>query len=48
LNDSKVKPILERMKNEGKIDILEIQRDEYISKKINILIDKGILKLEKL
>ncbi len=48
LNDSKVKPILERMKNEGKIDILEIQKDEYISKRINILIDKGILILEKL
>ena len=48
LKDSKIKPILDRMRNEGKIDILEIQKDDYVSKRINILIDKGILKLQKI
>jgi hypothetical protein len=48
LKDPKIIPIIYKLQSEGKLDIELIQKDEYISKKINILIDKGYLKLQNL
>ena len=48
VNDSKIKPILERLQKEGKIDMNEIMRDPYIASKFKILIDKKILNIQKM
>ena len=48
VNDPKIKPILERLQKEGKIDMNEIMRDPYVSAKFKILIDKKILNIQKM
>ena len=48
INDPKIKPILERLQKEGKIDMNEIMRDPYISAKFKVLIDKKILNIQKM
>ena len=48
INDPKIKPILDRLQIEGKIDIQEIQSDPYIASKFKVLIDKGILNIKKM
>jgi len=48
VNDSKIKPILERLQKEGKIDMNEIMRDPYVATKFKILIDKKILNIQKM
>ena len=48
INDPKIKPILERLQKEGKIDMNEIMRDPYVSAKFKILIDKKILNIQKM
>ena len=48
VNDSKIKPILERLQKEGKIDMNEIMRDPYVASKFKILIDKKILNIQKM
>ena len=48
VNDSKIKPILERLQKEGKIDMNEIMRDPYVAAKFKILIDKKILNIQKM
>ena len=48
VNDPKIKPILERLQREGKIDMNEIMRDPYVSSKFKILIDKKILNIQKM
>ena len=47
INDPKIKPILERLQKEGKIDMNEIMRDPYVSAKFKVLIDKKILNIQK-
>ena len=48
INDPKVKPILERLQKEGRLDINEIQRDPYIASRFKVLIDKKILNIQKM
>ena len=48
INDPKIKPILERLQKEGKLDINEIQRDPYIASRFKVLIDKKILNIQKM
>ncbi len=48
INDPKIKPILDKLQIEGKIDIEEIQRDSYVASKFKVLIDKGILNIKKM
>ena len=48
VNDQKIKPILERLQKEGKIDMNEIMRDPYVASKFKILIDKKILNIQKM
>ena len=48
VNDPKIKPILERLQKEGKIDMNEIMRDPYVAAKFKILIDKKILNIQKI
>ena len=48
MNDPKIKPILERLQKEGKIDMNEIMRDPYVSAKFKVLIDKKILNIQKM
>ena len=48
INDPKIKPILERLQKEGKIDMNEIMRDPYVSSKFKVLIDKKILNIQKM
>ena len=48
INDPKIKPILERLQKEGKIDMNEIMRDPYVAAKFKILIDKKILNIQKM
>ena len=48
VNDPKIKPILERLQKEGKIDMNEIMRDPYVAAKFKILIDKKILNIQKM
>ena len=48
INDPKIKPILERLQKEGKIDMNEIMRDPYVASKFKILIDKKILNIQKM
>jgi len=45
INDPKIKPILERLQKEGRLDINEIQRDPYIASRFKVLIDKKILNI---
>lgn len=47
LKDPKISPILYKLQTEGKLDIEEIQNDKYISTRINKLIDKGVLKIQR-
>ena len=47
INDPKIKPILERLQKEGRIDMNEIQRDPYIASRFRVLIDKKILNIQK-
>jgi len=48
INDPKIKPILERLQKEGRIDMNEIQRDPYIASRFRVLIDKKILNIQKM
>ncbi len=48
INDPKIKPILERLQKEGRIDMNEIQRDPYIASRFKVLIDKKILNIQKM
>ena len=48
INDPKIKPILERLQKEGRLDINEIQRDPYIASRFKVLIDKKILNIKKM
>ena len=48
INDDKIKPILERLQKEGKLDINEIQKDPYIATRFKVLIDKKILNIQKM
>ena len=48
INDPKIKPILERLQKEGKIDMNEIMRDPYVASKFKVLIDKKILNIQKM
>ena len=48
VNDPKIKPILERLQKEGRIDMNEIQRDPYIASRFKVLIDKKILNIQKM
>lgn len=48
VNDPKIKPILERLQKEGRIDMNEIQRDPYVASRFKILIDKKILNIQKM
>ena len=48
VNDPNIKPILERLQKEGKIDMNEIMRDPYVAAKFKILIDKKILNIQKM
>ena len=48
VNDPKIKPILERLQKEGRIDMYEIQRDPYIASRFKVLIDKKILNIQKM
>ena len=48
VNDPKIKPILERLQKEGKIDMNEIMRDPYVASKFKVLIDKKILNIQKM
>ena len=48
INDPKIKPILERLQKEGKIDMNEIMRDPYVSAKFKVLMDKKILNIQKM
>ena len=48
INDPNIKPILQRLQQEGKLDINEIQSDPYVSSRFTILIDKKILNMQKL
>jgi len=48
INDPKIKPILERLQKEGRLDINEIQRDPYIASRFKVLIDKKILNIQKM
>ena len=48
INDPKIKPILDRLQKEGKIDMNEIMRDPYVSAKFKVLIDKKILNIQKM
>ena len=47
MNDPKIKPILERLQKEGRIDMNEIQRDSYITSRFKVLIDKKFLNIQK-
>ena len=48
VNDPKVKPILERLQKEGRLDMNEIQKDPYIASRFRVLIDKKILNIQKM
>ena len=48
INDPKIKPILERLQKEGRLDMNEIQRDPYIASRFKVLIDKKILNIQKM
>lgn len=48
INDPKIKPILERLQKEGRLDINEIQKDPYIASRFKVLIDKKILNIQKM
>ena len=48
INDPKIKHILERLQQEGRLDINEIQRDPYIASRFKVLIDKKILNIQKM
>ena len=48
VNDPKIKPILERLQKEGRLDMNEIQRDPYIASRFKVLIDKKILNIQKM
>ena len=48
VNDPKIKPILERLQKEGRIDMNEIQRDPYVASRFKVLIDKKILNIQKM
>ena len=48
INDPKIKPILERLQKEGRIDMNEIQRDPYIASRFRVLIDKKTLNIQKM
>lgn len=47
VSEPKVKMVIERLQREGKLDVLEIQRDPELAMKIKTLIDKGFLKLQR-
>ena len=48
VNDPKIKPILERLQKEGRLDMNEIQRDPYVASRFRVLIDKKILNIQKM
>ena len=48
INDPKIKPILERLQKEGRLDMNEIQRDPYVASRFKVLIDKKILNIQKM
>ena len=48
VNDPKIKPILERLQKEGRLDMNEIQRDPYVASRVKVLIDKKILNIQKM
>ena len=48
INDPKIKPILQRLQQEGKLDINEIHSDRYVASRFKILIDKKILNIQKM
>ena len=48
INDPKIKPILQRLQQKGKLDINEIQSDPYVASRFKILIDKKILNIQKM
>ena len=48
VNDPKIKPILERLQKEGRLDMNEIQRDPYVASRFKVLIDKKILNIQKM
>jgi hypothetical protein len=47
LNDPKIIPIITKLQNEGKLDIEEVNKDPYLSSRINKLIDKGVFKVQR-
>ncbi len=47
LNDAKIMPILTKLQTEGKLDIEEINKDPYISSRVNKLIEKGVFRVQR-
>lgn len=48
LNDPKVIPFLAKLQQEGKVDIEELNKDPYLAQKINLLVDKKLLNIQKM
>lgn len=48
LNDPKVIPFLAKLQTEGKVDIEELNKDPYLAQKINYLVEKKILNIQKM
>lgn len=47
MNDPKVTKIIQTLQMEGKLDVLEMERDPLLGKKIKTLIDKGVLRIQR-
>jgi len=47
MKDPKVGRIIQTLQTEGKIDVMELERDQLLAKKIKTLIDKGVLRIQK-
>lgn len=47
LMDEKVQTIIKKLQTEGKLDVNEIDKDNELKKKIKVLIDKGLFKVQR-
>ncbi len=47
MKDPKVNFIIQKLQTEGKLDVMELDRDPVLSKKIKTLIDKGVLRIQR-
>lgn len=47
IQDPKVNAIIQKLQLEGKLDVMELERDPALGKKIKTLIDKGVFRIQR-